>query len=184
MIKNPDFPILSTIIWILDFLFRAKLLRGPWDPMGPMGFMGAPMGPNGSPMGLLGSPLGVPFIPPQLRDSNFGCVGGGDWEVPVRGWSFPRTRPPPARPPAHLDCVCPTQRLCVSHRDSVCVPHRHCVSSTQTLSLSHTDIVSVPHRHCLCSTQTMSLFHTDNVTVPQRQNPGRPRMHWLRRIVV
>ena len=35
-----------------------------------------------------------------------------------------------------------------------------------------------------CLTQTLCLFHTDTVSVPQRQIPGRPRMHWLRRIVV
>ena len=57
------------------------------------------------------------IIPLQLQDSNFGCVGGGDWEAPVWGWSCTRTaRPPPARPAPRT--------VCVPHRETVCVPHR------------------------------------------------------------
>ena len=44
------------------------------------------------------------FVPPQLRDSNFGCVGG-DWEAPVWGWSCSRTARPPAARPATWDQV-------------------------------------------------------------------------------
>ena len=96
------------------------------------------------------------LFPPQLRDSNLGCVCGGDWEAPVWGWSFPRT--PPARPPG----------LCVSH--------------TETLCVSHTDTVSVPHRHCLCSTQTMSLFHRDRTPVdPECTGYGES---WSRKFIL
>ena len=59
-----------------------------------------------------------PLIPPQLRDSNFGCVGGGDWEAPVWGWSCTRTARPPAARPAPGLCVFHTETLCVFHTET------------------------------------------------------------------
>ena len=65
-----------------------------------------PENPGISPIPLRG---GVAVFPPQLRDSNFGCVGGGDWEAPVWGWSCTRTA---RRPPR-------TWIVCLPHRDTV-----------------------------------------------------------------
>ena len=59
------------------------------------------------------------LIPPQLRDSNFGCVCVGTGK-PQCGVGVPR------EPPAHHPglCVSHTETLCVSHTDTVSVPHR------------------------------------------------------------
>ena len=66
------------------------------------------------------------FFPPQLRDSNFGCV----WGLGSPSVGLELSANPPAPPP---------WTVCVPHRDTVCVPHRHCVCSTQTMSLFHRD---------------------------------------------
>ena len=70
--------------------------------MGPL----APIPPSGYSCGVA-TMWQVTLVPPQLRDSNFGCVCGG-LGSPSVGLELPANRPP-----AHL-------ALCVFHTETLC----------------------------------------------------------------